>query len=1026
MRSEGLQRLTYDTLNGLGFVAAPISEWKLSHRGASIGFLVIGDADDTMEPGEEIRFYASALDDEGDPQIEFDAANSVDDIYRAVDFGDDNPFFLTAESGAQPALPTKNAAPVGSPAPPVSFRDTARLEIDQAYFPFDDGDEFYWFPTLSTATGTVFREHLVDLPDLATSTDPVDVRVRFQGRSREDGVDPDHTTIVKLQRQSGQVTLATDTQQWDDFALFTHDFTWTNTGGAGVTSPALVRLEVAQIADPACAPNCVNAALLDFIELTYARLFRANGDELIFEWEDETAEFVVTEFTTDDIEVFEITHVPGTPWTYTRLTGVSVTGDGPYQVRFRIEDEGRPDGSLREFLVVAGGAVKTPFPSDIAAVTPAGLKDNALQADYIVIGHPDILDLTPGGDAANWIAHRESPAGGSFDVEVVWIQDIIDEFNDGIWGPEAVQEFLRWVMSTEPGEGWADPKPTHVLLVGDGSFRYSGRESSGNYIPTWMLYRFLVETQYYASDTRLAAVVGDDRTPDLFIGRIPARNSGLADIVFQKTVDYETGTALDPSWRRHWLMVSDRSKIGPGENIEFENVNDFALSTRVGTVTSRHLRYEPDFWDPRCPGVAPEECPDFEDASFALNAEIIRSINGEDIASGAVLTQYVGHGSFEVWGDDAFWDERPGSPKQGAEFFDNFDELTFMLAHNCLTGSFHWCTNFCDPLSNVDSNLGQSWTFAPAGAVANMGPTGLSFNSLNLEINTPLWPAVNGPRKLNTVGEVHFATLIPQCNQVPTTNFVAACQFYALQGDPAVTLKFPFVDPADELNATAGNGQVQLDWIASDTANVTYQVQRRAVAPPIFAEDSYAPVGSTSDVTFTDSSVENAVTYQYALVAIDGDAFESRWSNFNEDCSGAGLDCVEATPLNDVKPQTPSGFSVSDPGIGNLLQLSWNANPEGDLSAYVVSWGTSPGVYTDTVTLEGDRLSGQAPPNRVSIAGLAEGQRVYFTIVAVNYSGLTSDPAGEISDFRCSRRSGCGRRASSTPCCWRSRARTSS
>ena len=91
-----------------------------------------------------------------------------------------------------------------------------------------------------------------------------------------------------------------------------------------------------------------------------------------------------------------------------------------------------------------------------------GLKDNGRQADYIVIGHPDILDLTPGGAADNWISHRESAAGGAFNVEVVWIQDVVDEFNDGIWGPEAVQEFLRWVMSTEAGEGWADPKPTHA------------------------------------------------------------------------------------------------------------------------------------------------------------------------------------------------------------------------------------------------------------------------------------------------------------------------------------------------------------------------------------------------------------------------------------------------------------------------------------------------------------------------------------------------------------------------------------
>ena len=278
----------------------------------------MGDADDTIEPGEEIRFYASTLDDEGDPALEYDASNSIDDIYRAVDFGDDNPFFLTAEASAQPGSADEGCDADRNADAARVIRDTARLEVDQAYFPFDNGDEFYWFPTLTSnppapSTPVPFREHLVDLPDLASSNDPVDVRVRLQGRSREDGVDPDHITTVRLQRQSGQVTLASDTQEWDDFSLFTHDFTWTNTGGAGIISPALVRIEVGQVADPLCAPNCRNAALLDFIELGYSRFFRASGDELIFEWEDETTEFFVSDFTTDDIEVFEITHTPGAP-----------------------------------------------------------------------------------------------------------------------------------------------------------------------------------------------------------------------------------------------------------------------------------------------------------------------------------------------------------------------------------------------------------------------------------------------------------------------------------------------------------------------------------------------------------------------------------------------------------------------------------------------------------------------------------------------------------------------------------------
>jgi len=50
------------------------------------------------------------------------------------------------------------------------------------------------------------------------------------------------------------------------------------------------------------------------------------------------------------------------------------------------------------------------------------------------------------------------------------IQDVQDEFNAGLYGADAIRSFLRFVMSTAPGEGWADPKPAYVLLLGDGSY----------------------------------------------------------------------------------------------------------------------------------------------------------------------------------------------------------------------------------------------------------------------------------------------------------------------------------------------------------------------------------------------------------------------------------------------------------------------------------------------------------------------------------------------------------------------------
>ena len=84
----------------------------------------------------------------------------------------------------------------------------------------------------------------------------------------------------------------------------------------------------------------------------------------------------------------------------------------------------------------------------------------------------------------------------------------------------------------------------------------------------------------------------------------------------------------------------------------------------------------------------------------------------------------------------------------------------------------------------------------------------------------------------------------------------------------------------------------------------------------------------------------NTKTYFYYVVALDGELFESRWSNFNSDCGVSGPDCVTATPLNPNPPPPPTGLVVTDPETGGKLVLSWNANATTDeIDHYTVWWG---------------------------------------------------------------------------------------
>ena len=168
-------------------------------------------------------------------------------------------------------------------------------------------------------------------------------------------------------------------------------------------------------------------------------------------------------------EIYEITRVlgNGTLRDSARLSGASVTGPAPFTARFRIDqDPNLPDGTPRRFVVAGLNAVVVPSEADFVLDTVSDLRDTANDYDIVVIANPDVLD-DPGNCADSVLTqlldHRLRQDG--LTSRVVCMEDLWDEFNDGLEGPLAIEAFLRYAL-----ESWTGP-PTYVLFLGDGSAR---------------------------------------------------------------------------------------------------------------------------------------------------------------------------------------------------------------------------------------------------------------------------------------------------------------------------------------------------------------------------------------------------------------------------------------------------------------------------------------------------------------------------------------------------------------------------
>ena len=777
VNQDGMYQITAADLDALGVPVAdiPTTTVKLSYRGREVPIHVLESGEGIFE---SLWFYGEQS------QTKYTDTN----VYWLT-------YDLTPLPGAEPGLrmPSRSAAPVPTSTAEIStsYSATLRLEEDHLYRsympwagnpyagPWDPWDHWFWDYTLYywIDPGNPRNKPVLVSPAQINglSTEPYYAmfRASMSGLTSTPGVNPDHCVDFFVYGDW------VGRHSWD--GKYSEELV-----GFPVSS-ALLLEGPSTVEAHVCETGAFSdITFYDWFELEVRCSYQAEGDALIFDAAEAGWQYRLDGFSTDAVEIFDIS---GT-YTVSHLVGAEVTLLDPHHVA-AFYDEATEQST--RYFALTHDQLKSPL--SIVEDTPSNLADPANHADYIVIAPKEFVpDVQPLAD------HR---AAQGLAVQVVDLESIFDEFNYGIYSPEAIRDFLAHAY-----HNWSGSAPLYVLLVGDGTYDYKGNLIQGNpnMLPPYLAWVDLFKGET-AADNRYVSVAGDDPLPDMHIGRLPAETTAQLGAMVAKTIAYETGpTPRD--WAERVLFVSD-------DQADFYALSDDLVNN-----------YLPD---PYIPIKAYY-------ASTCLTADSCKQVILDTLnTTGALLVNYIGHGGVQQWTANGVWGI---DDLLSLEFT---ERLPVMLPMACDEGAFHE--------AEIDVLAESTVRIAGRGAVASWSATGEGYASGHDYLNKGFLQAVlyDGVRELGAAADAGKARL------ATTGHFTDLLETYHLFGDPALRL-----NSLDVVDVSVGQMLNTPDVpLPNDAVTITLTFTNTGpdVAAGVVLTDLVPPVLVTPTVVFSSSEV---------------------------------------------------------------------------------------------------------------------------------------------------------------------------
>jgi hypothetical protein len=401
-------------------------------------------------------------------------------------------------------------------------------------------------------------------------------------------------------------------------------------------------------------------SLFSYVRLTYPRIYRADNNTLSFALRS-TQSARIDGFTTPNIRVLDISDPVLVQEVHPILESA-----GPGYAATVPSTGARAKGS-RTLLALPTGSFL--HPASLVINQPSTLNQSNNSADLLIIAHQSFISLP---NLATLVSQRQAQG---YNVKVVDVEDVFDEFSYGAHTPQAITDLLVRARAA-----WATA-PRYLLLLGDASYDYRNYEGGGNFdlVPTKLIDTVFMET---ASDDTLTDFDGDG-IPEIPVGRLPVRTVAEANLILSKIVNFSPANVPQSA-----LMVADTQG---SYFFNFEQANELLiplLPANMQTNVQRVYRAQ-------------------QPSDAVARANIISAIN-----AGTALVNYSGHGNVDVWTGGAIF------TTADAMALTNGNKLPLVVVMDCLNGYFT-----APPIDCISEALIK----APnGGAVASFSSSGLT------------------------------------------------------------------------------------------------------------------------------------------------------------------------------------------------------------------------------------------------------------------------------------------------------------